>query len=497
MIQFTMALRNTVRQPRRTLLLCGAIAFGVIIICLTTGFTAGMESAVQNNVTLFSGGHILVSGLTASQNGKIQNRVTDKDFMTKVKGILPDAISVSPTAQTQATVVFGSKEQQLKIRGVDWSSDKLFSQNLILSEGDWKTATADRMVILGTQSARRFGLGLGDSVVVRLSTVTGQQNVVDYKVGAIYDDTAAGGMTTVLAPLADVLSDLNMKEGEYQALAIFLPDAATADATAKTLKVGLEKAGYMVAGQGGQGQSGQSGQRTKMATAAAGTAAQGAAGQAAPAEPPAGGGDQGGGPGGGLDGGLGSSGLGGSGSSLGGAFMQYRQSAAGLKAGTSAYRISTVTELSGQMGTVLGSVRWIGATIFVIMLLLTSAGIANTYRMVLMERTREIGMLRCVGFKQKDVFRIFILEAAMIAFAGGLAGIIASLPIGLLIQLIPFNPQGSLGTALSRGRLVFAPDFLTYFVVCLIVIATSVLAVSGSARKAARLQPVEAIGKTV
>lgn len=488
MIQFTMALRNTVRQPRRTLLLCGAIAFGVIIICLTTGFTSGMESAVQNNVTLFSGGHILVSGMTASQNGKIQNRVTDKGFMEKVKGLLPDAISVSPTAQTQATVVFGSKEQQLKIRGVDWSSDKLFSQNLILSEGDWKTATADRMVILGTQSARRFGLGIGDSVVVRLSTVTGQQNVVDYKVGAIYDDTAAGGMTTVLAPLADVLSDLNMKDGEYQSLAIFLPDASTADATAKMLKVGLEKAGYIVAGQGGQ--QSQGGQRTKAPGTGTAAQTQDAAGQAAPAEPPAGGGgDFGGGPGGG--------GLGGSGSGLGGAFMQYRQSAAGIKAGASAYRISTVTELSGQMGTVLGSVRWIGATIFVIMLLLTSAGIANTYRMVLMERTKEIGMLRCVGFKQKDVFRIFILEAAMIAFAGSLAGIVASLPIGLLIHLLPFNPQGSLGSALSRGRLVFAPDFLTYCVVCLIVMATSVLAVSGSARKAARLQPVEAIGKAV
>ncbi|MCE5257305.1 MAG: ABC transporter permease, partial [Spirochaetaceae bacterium] len=188
MIQFTMALRNTVRQPRRTLLLGGAIALGVIIICLTTGFTAGMESAVQNNVTLLSGGHILLNGMTASENGRMQNRITDKTFMEKVKGLLPDAISISPTAQTQATLVFGSREQQLKLRGVDWNSDKLFSQNLILSQGDWTSAKADRMMILGAQSARRFGLGIGDSLVVRLSTVTGQQNVVDYKVGAVYDD---------------------------------------------------------------------------------------------------------------------------------------------------------------------------------------------------------------------------------------------------------------------------------------------------------------------
>ncbi|MCE5255350.1 MAG: FtsX-like permease family protein, partial [Spirochaetaceae bacterium] len=295
-------------------------------------------------------------------------------------------------------------------------------------------AKADRTMILGAQSARRFGLGIGDSLVVRLSTVTGQQNVVDYKVGAVYDDTAAGGMTTVLVPLADLLSDLNMKEGEYQSLVIFLPDASKADATAKQLGASLEKAGYLVSGS----VTGKSGQDGASATATT-----------------------------------------------------------GLKPGASLYRISTVTELSGQMGTVLGSVRWIGATIFVIMLLLTSAGIANTYRMVLMERTKEIGMLRCIGFRQKDVFKIFIYEAAMIALGGSLAGILASLPAGLLIHLIPFNPQGSLGSALSRGRLIFSPSPLTYLLVCLIVVVASMLAVSSSARKAARLQPVEAIGKTV
>ncbi|HNX73458.1 MAG TPA: FtsX-like permease family protein [Spirochaetales bacterium] len=459
MIEFTMALRNTVRQPRRTLLLGGAIAFGVLIICLTTGFTAGMESAVQNNVTLFSGGHILVNGMTASQNGRIQNRVSDEALIQKVKELVPEAISVSPTAQAQATIVFGSREQQLRLRGVDWTSDKLFSQNLILTGGDWKTGTSDRMLILGAQSARRFGLGIGDSVVVRLSTASGQQNVVDYKVGAIYDDTAAGGMTTVLVPLTDLLSDLNMKEGEYQALAIFLQDASRADVVANTLKSGLAKAGYTVAGQ----------------NAAAATTTKGSGANTS------------------------STGSGGSGSSdgsgAGNAFMQYRQNTTGLKPGASMYRISTVTELSGQMGTVLGSVRWIGGTIFVIMLLLTSAGIANTYRMVLLERTQEIGMLRCVGFRQKDVFKIFMMEAALIAFGGSLAGILVSLPVGLLVHLIPLNPQGSLGSALARGHLVFAPNLLSYCIVCVIVVVVCLLAVSGSARRAARLQPVEAMRK--
>ena len=516
MIRLTMALKNTLRQPRRTALLGGAIAFGVIIICLASGFTSGMEAAVQDNVTLFSAGHILVSGIMASESGRAQNRINDASLTEKAKAILPEAISVSPTAQAQATVVFGSREQQLRLRGVDWNSDKLFSQNLILTQGDWAGAKAERAIVLGAQSARRFGLGLGDSVFVRLSTVSGQQNATEYKLGAVYDDAAAGGMTTAFVPLANILSDLNMKAGEYQSLAIFLPDASQADLAAKKLSVGLKKDGFAIretAARSGQAASAatdaaaaaagsrarpasaanaaKSGQANATSAANAANAAQaGADGMSAPGAGSGPGGAGGFGAGGFAAGGFSAGGFGAGGQGpLGQAIL-------GIPAGTTVYRISTVTELAGQMGAVLGSVRWIGITIFAIMLLLTAAGITNTYRMVLMERTKEIGMLRCIGFRRSDIFRIFIYEAILIAIAGSLAGILASLPLGLLVHLIPFNPSGSLGSALSQGRLLFEPSFLSFAFVSACVVLASVLAVFSPAKKASRLLPVEALRTT-
>ncbi len=470
MIRTTMAIRNTIRQPRRTILLGGAIALGVIIICLASGFTSGMEAAVQDNVTLLSAGHILVNGVTASESGRAQNRIVDASFEQKVRNLLPEALSISRTAQSQATVVFGSREQQLRVRGVDWVSDRLFSRNLILVEGSWEKAEADRAIILGAQSARRFGLGLGDSVFVKLSTVTGQQNVTEYALGAIYDDGAAGGMTTAFVPLPNLLADLNMKEGQYQSLAVFLDDASGAEAAAAALMRGLKDAGVTIVNP----------------QAMANAARQSAAGNNPAGEPPqAAQGPMNFGEAGGMGGatGFGPGGFGGR------PFGSQAQ-------GTTLYRVSTVTQLSGQMGAVLGSVRWIGITIFMIMLILTAAGITNTYRMVLMERTREIGMLRCIGFKRKDVFRIFVYEAGLIAVAGSLAGILVSLPAGLLINLIRFDPSGSLGSALSRGHLVFKPDILSLLLVSLAVIFASVLAVVGPARRASRLQPVEALRTT-
>lgn len=485
MIQLSMALKNTLRQPRRSALLGGAIAFGVVIISLASGFTSGMEDAVQSNVTLFSAGHVLVSGIAASESGRAQNRISDPALAGKVEEILPEAVSVSPTAQAQSTVIFGSREQQLRLRGIDWSADKLYTQNLILSQGDWSSAVGDRAIVLGAQSARRFGLGLGDSVIVRLSTMSGQQNATEYKLGAVYDDAAAGGMTTAFVPLDDLLEDLNMKAGQYQSLAVFLPDAAQADAVAARLAEGLKTAGFQLRQAGAA--------RGNAASSSGGAPLSGAQLGGAPLS--------GEGPSsvGGL-GGMGGAAFGGAmpgGSSLGGAPIGGDSShGPAMAAGSTVYRISTVTELSGQMGAVLGSVRWIGVTIFAIMLALTAAGITNTYRMVLMERTREIGMLRCIGFRRRDIFRTFIFEAIFIALAGSLAGIALSLPLGFAIHLIPFNPSGSLGSALSRGRLLFAPSLVSYVFVIACVMLASVVAVSGPARKASRLLPVEAMRTT-
>jgi putative ABC transport system permease protein len=484
-----MAFKNTLRQPRRSALLGGAIAFGVVIISLASGFTSGMEDAVQSNVTLFSAGHVLVSGIAASESGRAQNRISDPALAGKVQEILPEAVSVSPTAQAQSTVIFGSREQQLRLRGIDWKADRLYTENLILSQGDWPSAVGDRAIVLGAQSARRFGLGLGDSVIVRLSTMSGQQNATEYKLGAVYDDAAAGGMTTAFVPLGDLLEDLNMKAGQYQSLAVFLPDAAQADAVAAKLAAGLKAAGFQL-----RQAAGARGSAAAAADGRAGMGGQGALG------PDLGGAVAGGAGGQGNFSGMGGAAFGGAmpgGSSFGGSPPSGDSSrGSAMAAGSTVYRISTVTELSGQMGAVLGSVRWIGVTIFAIMLALTAAGITNTYRMVLMERTREIGMLRCIGFRRRDIFRTFIFEAIFIALAGSLAGIALSLPLGFAIHLIPFNPSGSLGSALSQGRLIFAPSLVSSVFVIACVMLASVVAVSGPARKASRLLPVEAMRTT-
>jgi putative ABC transport system permease protein len=59
-----------------------------------------------------------------------------------------------------------------------------------------------------------------------------------------------------------------------------------------------------------------------------------------------------------------------------------------------------------------------------IALLVAAIGIANTMTMSILERTREIGLMKAVGATNRDVLAIFLGEAAGIGFLGGLGGVI-------------------------------------------------------------------------
>lgn len=428
LIHLKLAARNVRRQPHRTIALGGAVAFSALVMSLITGFINGMDSAIQDNVTLYSGGHVIVSGYTASWSGRLQNRFANDDIAKIIKGAAPDIWTVSPVDQARATVVFGTHEIALTLRGIKWETDELYHNALIVLHGDWNTLKTPRSMLMSAQTANRFGLSIGDKVLVRLTTASGQENITEYKVAGIYDDSAAGGMNTAFVSFADLTTDLNMKQNEQQQLAVFLRNSTNAENVAKNILKSLAQQGYTV---------NRDGNKTSVV-------------------------------------------------------QTHRQ----LPPGTTLYQIATVQELAGEIGDALGSIRWIGYAVFMLMLIVSAAGISNSYRMVLLERTREIGMLRCIGYKRKDVFLSFILEGILLAGGAAFIGAIFAMPIGFGIGLVPFNPHGDFGAALVQGHLQFKP--LASQLVLIVIFETTVAigAVFSPSRKAAKIMPVEALRKT-
>ena len=65
-----LALRNLTRQKKRTFLLGGAVAFGIMIVTIINGFAGAFVQNVSENFANLEAGHIFVEGIEKSSSGR-------------------------------------------------------------------------------------------------------------------------------------------------------------------------------------------------------------------------------------------------------------------------------------------------------------------------------------------------------------------------------------------------------------------------------------------
>ena len=144
----------------------------------------------------------------------------------------------------------------------------------------------------------------------------------------------------------------------------------------------------------------------------------------------------------------------------------------------------TVTVISFEsaqelVGEVLGTIEAVLGGIAAISLIVAGVGIINTITVSVLERTREIGVLKAIGAKSRDVLFMFLSEAVVTGIAGGVSGsifgVILSEIIGNYINLAP------------------APSFSLGVYVVLFAVVTSVVSGLYPAWRASNLHPVEAL----
>ncbi|HSM57265.1 MAG TPA: ABC transporter permease [Candidatus Sulfomarinibacteraceae bacterium] len=130
-----------------------------------------------------------------------------------------------------------------------------------------------------------------------------------------------------------------------------------------------------------------------------------------------------------------------------------------------------------------------------IALLVAAIGIANTMAMAILERTREIGLMKAVGATNRHVLSVFLGEAAGIGFLGGLGGVAIGWGLGQVLNVVALAYLA--GQSVQSGAppptvAVYTPLWLPIFA---LVFATIIGFLSGlyPALSAATLPPVTAL----
>jgi putative ABC transport system permease protein len=125
-----------------------------------------------------------------------------------------------------------------------------------------------------------------------------------------------------------------------------------------------------------------------------------------------------------------------------------------------------------------------------IALAVSSLGIVNTMVMSILERTREIGIMKAVGGSDADVRNIFLVEASSIGIIGGVAGVAIGWMVGRIINFGAnwyIKSQGG-----EAGELFLLPLWLVAGSIGFAIVV-SLIAGSYPARRAARLDPIQAL----
>jgi putative ABC transport system permease protein len=151
------------------------------------------------------------------------------------------------------------------------------------------------------------------------------------------------------------------------------------------------------------------------------------------------------------------------------------------------FAVLTPEKSERLIGNVLSIIELVLIVIALISLLVGAVGIMNTMYTSVLERTKQIGIMKAIGASGDAILSLFLIESGMIGLVGGLLGIILGIISAYFIGLVASN----FGV---RGLFSFSSlDFLGFFVILIITFITGLISGILPAMQASRMEPAEAL----
>ena len=115
------------------------------------------------------------------------------------------------------------------------------------------------------------------------------------------------------------------------------------------------------------------------------------------------------------------------------------------------FSIMSMEEIASTLSEAIGTMTLLLGAIAAISLLVGGIGVMNIMLVSVLERTREIGIRKALGARERDIWSQFLIEAAFLTFAGGIIGVI----LGWVVSAV-VNAMGLMTTVVTADIVILA-----------------------------------------
>lgn len=154
------------------------------------------------------------------------------------------------------------------------------------------------------------------------------------------------------------------------------------------------------------------------------------------------------------------------------------------------YMYTSNLDTAKSMEKILNGINSAFAVLGVIVLIVSAIGIVNTMTMAVMERTKNIGIMKSVGADSSAIRTIFLVQSSLIGVIGGVVGIMLGKGVNSLAELLINSKLSSEGMSI-----VISVGLPWYIILAIFIFSIVISLLSGiyPAIKASKLDPIEAL----